>query len=228
MLKPSACRPEAFQFFAEQLPDIENTDNLLMAAVAISMHALDDVNPESIRLRVMALGARVAQRVQTNNVDALLAHLHYTLFEEEGFAGNSGDYYQPLNSYIPAVLEMRRGLPITLALVYKAVGEQVGLRIEGVNAPFHFMARVATRTNWLMVDPFFQGAVLTRDEAFDRIEKVSGQRIVRNRDSLPKATHAQWLMRMLANLQNVFAAHHRVEDLAAMNEFQQLLEEELF
>ncbi|MEQ8788354.1 MAG: transglutaminase-like domain-containing protein [Pirellulaceae bacterium] len=228
MLKPTACRPEAFQFFAEQLPTIEKTESLLMASVAISMHALDDVNPESIKLRVLALGARVAQRLHSDSVDAALAHLHHTLFEEEGFQGNDNHYYQPLNSYLPAVLELRRGLPITLALVYKAVGEQVGLRIEGVNAPFHFLAQVATPNNWLLVDPFFRGSVLTRDEAFDRIEKVSGQRIARNRASLRKASHAEWLMRILANLQNVFAAHDRVDDLAAMNEFQQLLEEELF
>ena len=51
------------------------------------------------------------------------------------FGGDGAVYSSPLNSYLPAVLETRRGIPITLALIYKAVAERVGLEVDGINLP---------------------------------------------------------------------------------------------
>ena len=61
------------------------------------------------------------------------------LFEVFGLRGNAEDYYNPANSYLCDVLATRRGLPITLSLVYKLVAEGVGLEVHGVNAPGHFL-----------------------------------------------------------------------------------------
>jgi regulator of sirC expression with transglutaminase-like and TPR domain len=217
------CRPEAFQFFAEQLPAIETTDALMRAAIAISMHALDDVVPQRVDERFHGLAERVRSRVKHQQVDALLAHLHQVLFEEEGFGGNADDFYQPLNSYLPVVLETRRGIPISLSLVYKVVAERMGLRVEGINAPGHFLVRVRTNGGWSVVDPFFGGTALNSEEAFQRIERVLGQPIPRSPKFLKPATHPQWLSRMLANLQNIFAVQGHYDDSAAMNELQSLL-----
>ena len=63
---------------------------------------------------------------------AVLAHLHEVLFDEEGFAGNVDDYYNVANSYLPVVLETRRGIPISLTLLYKLVAERLGLPVQGV------------------------------------------------------------------------------------------------
>ena len=69
-------------------------------------------------------------RVRGNQQQALLAHLHQFLFEEQGFAGNSNDYYNPFNSYLPALLQTKLGLPISLSLIYKLVAERLGLSGE--------------------------------------------------------------------------------------------------
>jgi regulator of sirC expression with transglutaminase-like and TPR domain len=225
MAYPTHCRAEAFEEFAQQLPNLDRTECLLRGAIAISMHALDDVVPETSEDYLQALAARVLSRVRNRSVPALLAHLHQVIFEDEGFAGNLADYYQPINSYVPTVLALKRGLPITLTLIYKVVGEHVGLRIEGINAPGHFLARVASENGWLIVDPFYRGSVLSRDEAFRRIEQVLGRAIPHTREFLRPASHAQWLYLMLTNLENVLAAHERHDDLAAMEELRGLLEE---
>jgi len=73
---------------------------------------------------------------------------------------------------------------------------------------------------WMIVDPFFHGQVLTRDEAFDRLERVSGRPVPRDDRYLPVATHAEWISRILSNLQSLFAAEGRQVDLAAMSELQ--------
>ena len=225
---PAACRLPAYHLFAEQLPIIETTAGLLNAAIAISMHALDDVEPLEIDEQLGNLAHRVSSRVHHRSTEAILAHLHDVLFDEEGFQGNSEDYYNPLNSYLSAILQSRRGIPISLSLIYKVVGERVGLEVEGVNAPGHFVCRVMTDQGWMIVDPYVGGGVLTAEEAFQRMEQGTGRAVPRTPEYLAPATHSQWLSRMLVNLQHVFAMQERRSDLAAMSELQSLLDSSIY
>ncbi len=226
--EPAVCRPEAYRSFASNLPHLETTDGLLRAAVAIAMHGLPGTDPGNVDDVLLAYAARVRSRVRSHNVQAILAHVHHVLFVEEGFTGNRENYYCAGNSYLPTVLHTKRGIPVTLAVIYKVVAERAGLHVEGLNAPGHFLVRVRGQRDWMIVDPFYGGDLLTRDEAFDRIERVTGRRIPHTREYLPKATHAQWISRILANLQNVLAAENRHSDLAAMSELQSLLEDAVF
>lgn len=223
MRKPLHCRRRAHALFREQLADLEAPGALLRAAVAVSMHELANVVPESIEAVIDGYAARVRQRVKTGEARAYLAHLHAVLFDEEGFRGEEGSYYDPQNSYIPVVLERKRGLPIALALVYKEVGERVGLKVEGVNAPGHFLAAVEADGRRMLVDPFGAGRVLTRDEAFARIARVSGRALPADDDLLRPASPRQWLARMIQNLLHVFSQRDRDRDVAAMIELRDLL-----
>jgi regulator of sirC expression with transglutaminase-like and TPR domain len=216
---PLCCRSEAYSFFCEQLPNLNSTRKLLRAAIAVSMHALDDVDASRVEQRLEVLSLRVRERAPSRSIRALQANLHAVLFDEEGFQGDMERYYSALNSYLPAVLNTRRGLPVTLSLIYKVVGEWAGLRVEGVNAPGHFMVRVRYENSWMIVDPFFGGQVLHREEAFDRIDRVASQHLPRQNALLAMPTHAQWLARLIGNLRQLFATEERHEDLAAMNEF---------
>ena len=223
MPKPSYCRREAYQRFKAQLPAIETSRGLLLAAIAISSHQLQDVDPDLVEARLDGFAEAVLSRVRSQDPKALLAHLHYVLFEEEGFAGNSDDYYNPLNSYLPVVVETKRGIPITLTLVYKCVAERVGLKVRGINAPGHFFARTQVGNDWMLVDPFFGGRTLTDEEARAQVSKIIGQPVGDAAQLFEPATHRAWLLRMTQNLQAVFAHTKREKDRAAMEELQQLL-----
>jgi regulator of sirC expression with transglutaminase-like and TPR domain len=161
-----------------------------------------------------------------------LAHLHDVLFEVIGFVGNVEDYYNPANSYLPEVLRTHRGLPITLALIYKCVAEGVGLVVQGINSPGHFLAAVQTpgrvetggsTTKWMYVDPFYGGGMLDQADVWRRISEATGSDARPSPQWLAPATHRQWLGRMLNNLQAVFAHTGRERDLYAMQELQDLL-----
>jgi len=224
MNRPFVCSRAAFDLFASQLRQVETTTALVRGAVAISLHALDDVDLRHVELYFQSLADRVRARVRGPQVQARLAHLHEVLFEEEGFTGNVTDYYSPLNSYLPAVVESRLGIPITLSLVYKAVATQLNLDVVGVNVPTHFLIEVRAEKERLIVDPFLRGQLLTTEEVAERLNPLSPlhARLVRN-GRLPIATHRQWLARMLANLQHYFSISGRSDDFAAMTELQQLL-----
>jgi regulator of sirC expression with transglutaminase-like and TPR domain len=198
------------------------------AATAIAMHAFPETDLDDVHARLDGLAARIHRRAPSRNPQALLAHLHDVLFEEEAFVGAPDEaYYDPANSFFPLVLQTRRGLPITLSLVYKAVANHLGLKTCGVNAPFHFLVRVRSEKGWLLIDPFERGRLYHRAEAIARIESFAGRNRLREDQFLPPATHREWLRRMLDNLCTTLQRHGHVYDLMAMRELTQALDESL-
>ena len=223
MAVPEHCRPSAYDEFLRRLGGIDSTEGLVAAAAAIAMHEREEVDPEAVLEEVRIYARRVRDRIQGASVQSILAHLHAVLFDEERFRGNAEQYYDAGNSYLPVVLERKVGIPVSLTLIYKAVGEQLGLQIEGVGASGHFLARVQTDNGPMLVDPFFGGQVLTRDEAVARIESIIGAPVEPDADPLPAASHTAWLERMLGNLLSIFAQAERKQDMAAMLELRALL-----
>jgi len=225
---PCYCRPEAFRLFQEQLPDIDSsTSRLFRAAFAICLHEMREAQLAETETVVDNLADAVSRRASSQQPKALLAHLHDLLFEVFNLRGNSDDFYTPENSYLPEVLRSRRGIPISLVLVYKRVAEPLGLIVYGVNAPGHFLAEVQIEEvqglSSIYVDPFYGGDMLNRQEVFARIEQATGEAVQPSAQLLSRATHRQWLARMLTNLQAVFASSGRDRDVWAMQELQSLL-----
>jgi hypothetical protein len=81
---------------------LTSTDALLYGAVAISRHKLEDVDHASVDRKLQRLVEAVRKRTRSTQIQAVLAHMHDVLFEQEGFKGNTEDYYNPLNSFLPA------------------------------------------------------------------------------------------------------------------------------
>ena len=115
-------------------------------------------------------------------------------------------------------------------LIYKLVADRLGLVVHGVNAPGHFLAEVELdrspergQVSSMYVDPFFGGGMLKEHEVWMRIAEATGQSVPSSSRVLTRATHRQWLARMLNNLQAVFASQSRERDVYAMQELQGLL-----
>lgn len=222
---PRYCREAAYNFFVQQLATLEETDSLVRAAVAVSMHELDDVDPDQIENTLAEIAHEINSRTPSGNPHAMVAQLHELLFEEWGFTGNTDDYYAPDNSYLPRVLQTRRGIPVTLALIYKAVAQQIGLIARGINAPVHFLAAVEVSGSWMIIDAFDGGRVLTRDEVFERLDQLAGEPVQRSDAILATASHPQWLARIIRNLEQNFDRAGRQADVLAMRELLTLLKD---
>ena len=65
--------------------------------------------------------------------------LNRVLFHDYGFRGNIEHYTDPLNSYLDVVLERKKGIPVSLSIVYLLVAQRAGLELEPVGLPGHFM-----------------------------------------------------------------------------------------
>jgi regulator of sirC expression with transglutaminase-like and TPR domain len=140
--------------------------------------------------------------------DALrtLHRLREFLFAEEGFRGNADDYYDPRNSCLNDVLERRLGIPITLALVMMEVGARVGLRIQGIGLPGHFVVGAELEAESVLLDPFNGGAVLTRDGAHRVVARAVGRPVKLTEEIFRPCSRRQILTRMLANLKAVYVS----------------------
>jgi regulator of sirC expression with transglutaminase-like and TPR domain len=150
-----------------------------------------------------------------------LHRLREFLFEEEGFAGNAEDYYDPRNSCLNDVLERRVGIPITLALLLVEVGRRVRLGIVGVGLPGHFVVRAEVASEPVLLDPFDGGAVLTHERAAELVARATGRRVPLSDAHFVPATKRQILGRMLMNLRGIYC--RRAEWDKALAIFDRLL-----
>src|SRR5689334_7920874 len=144
-------------------------------ALAIARIGYPDLAPEPSLARLDALAAGARPRVDAAAaVEQRAMQLAAYLFEECGFSGNRDDYYDPRNSFLNDVLERRTGIPITLAVVLIEVAARVGVPLEGVGFPGHFLVRVTGSDDALLLDPFFGGRVIGRAELAERLRAFYG------------------------------------------------------
>jgi regulator of sirC expression with transglutaminase-like and TPR domain len=138
--------------------------------------------------------------------------LNQFLFEDLGFRGNTEAYYDPRNSYLNDVLDRKIGIPISLSVVYMAVGRRVGLPLEGVSFPGHFLVRLPMRQGVLVLDPFAGGAPQSEADLRERLQRVIPPGATGNVpiSELPldqfvePATNRQILARVLRNLKAIY------------------------
>jgi regulator of sirC expression with transglutaminase-like and TPR domain len=159
------------------------------------------------------LAAEVAKGVPEGADDvAKLAALDRVLFKELGFHGSRGDYYNRANSYVNEVVDDREGIPITLALVYMELAKRLGVSIDGVGLPGHFLVRHApagAEPRW--IDVFDGAAILDRDGVAKLYRDLQGRELTD--DLLAPVGPKAILTRMINNLLSIAT---REDDAPAM------------
>jgi regulator of sirC expression with transglutaminase-like and TPR domain len=135
-----------------------------------------------------------------------LHRLREFLCEEEGFRGNTTDYYDPRNSCLNDVLDRHLGIPITLSVVFMEVGRRVGLHIRGVGLPGHFVVRADVGPEPVLLDPFDGGAVLTHERAAEVVARAVGRSMPLTEEHFAPVGKRQVVTRMLLNLRGIYCA----------------------
>ncbi len=159
------------------------------------------------------LGERALDRLTGVEGVARVERLNRFLFAEQGFAGAS-EYHDPRNSYLNEVLARRCGIPITLAIVYIAVARRAGVDARGISFPGHFLVRCAGPGEPI-VDAF-HGRTITLEECETRLANALGPgAALRHELHLRDASAREILVRMLSNLQRIFAGNGDAERLLA-------------
>lgn len=225
-------RPFSQPLSPANLAALEQTQSLVAAACELA-RGVDGRDETAVaQQQLQDMGQMLATRVRSQRVEPRLAHLHDLLFDELGFVGDSVTYDTLENALLPSVLKRRRGLPIVLALIYKVVGEAIGLKVYGINAPGHFLAAVDMQSRetlpdlsqfdyslpegLMLVDVFDVGRVLTQQEALTRVMQTSGIVSQPTQPLLRPTSHRQWLERMIRNVLLRVRAEGKLTEAATM------------
>jgi len=175
------------------------------AALAIAAEEYPGLDAAACLARLDALADEVRRRtVGALRISSTIKALRDVLFQEEGFKGNEKSYYDPRNSYLNEVLDRRLGIPISLSLLFMEVARRVGLALEGVGFPGHFLVKLRPELGpEIFIDPYNGGELLTSEECVARFKNVSHGREFDER-FLQGVAPRQILGRMLHNLKRIY------------------------
>ena len=200
--------------FAAILTSDDSAIDLIRAALCIAGEHQPAFDPENSYRLLSKLAERAHRQIDTEqDLTEIATKLCQLLYRQVGFSGDSKDYYNPDNSYLNRVLETRRGIPISLALVYISVGEALGLCIEGVGFPGHFLLKLSAgktaaqapgqQADSVIIDPF-AGQVLSTADCKDLLAVSSGNTLPFKPEFLNSIGKRDVLRRMLGNLKTIY------------------------
>ena len=205
--------PSPLQYFSSLVQSDEHFP-LLEAAVSLAQDEYPDLDVQQVLGDVDQLLARLKRRLPAD-APALqkLRALNQFFFHDLSFGGNVNDYYDPDNSYLNAVLRTRRGIPITLAVLWLELALGLGLNARGVAFPGHFMVKVNLPKGQVVIDPF-SGQSLSREELAERLEPFRQRGGLSDEFEVPMGLYLQSappreiISRMLRNLKDI----HRTQE----------------
>jgi regulator of sirC expression with transglutaminase-like and TPR domain len=190
--------------FAELTGRSDERVDLARAALAIARWEYPGLDVDAYLERLDALARGVDGVRRSADPVGRLHRLREYLFVEQGFAGNRENYYDPRNSFLNDVLDRRQGIPITLGLVLMEVGKRLGLAVEGIGLPGHFIAGARFGDSQILLDPFNAGALLTPEACEKLVGRALGRKVALKAENFAAVTRRQFLARMLANLKGIY------------------------
>jgi regulator of sirC expression with transglutaminase-like and TPR domain len=210
--------PTPLDYFATLVAEDESLP-LTEAAIAIAQDDYPELDPQGILSRIDELAQALRARLPADAAGLhKLRQLNQYFFSELGFGGNVNDYYAADNSYLHRLLDSRRGIPISLAVLYLEFAQQVGLVARGVSFPGHFLVKLklqsAQQVGEVILDPF-TGQSLSREQLEEMLRPYRQQRGLPGEEEMPLSLFLQSasprtvLARMLRNLKEI---HRSAED----------------
>ncbi|MDA0769883.1 MAG: transglutaminase-like domain-containing protein [Chloroflexi bacterium] len=196
--------PDIWNQFDSIVRSPDEEIDLARTALLIAATEYPKLNVERELYRLGLLADGIAHRVYDD--PSPLYHLNTLseyLFDEVGFRGNYENYYDPKNSFFNDVLERRLGIPITLSMLYIEVGRRVGVPLQGIGMPGHFLVKHADVDDHF-VDPYQNGVLLTTAECKAKFNQVTHGDLIWDERYLSPVSSREFVARMLRNLKAIY------------------------
>ncbi len=149
---------------------------------------------------------------------AFIDHLNYYIFKKFGFKGNTSDYYNPDNSFINRVMETKKGIPITLSVIYMLISRRLELSIAGVPMPAHFIVKFDNGTDEIYIDPFYEGKIYSQQECREYLNQANN---LNTASILEGCADYQIILRMMRNIELVYSSYQ--DEPQKKSEIEQLI-----
>src|SRR5688572_496348 len=202
----------ALEPFAQLIAREDARIDLARGCLMIAQDAYPGLDVDRYLGEIERMAIRLRGRTpQEASAEERVVALNQFLYEDLGYWGNTEDYYDPRNSYLNEVIDRKTGIPITLSILYMEVGRRVGLPLEGVSFPGHFLVRLRLRGGTLVLDPFAGGAPQSEDELRQRLKRVIPEGAGPLEQFLEPASNRQILARLLRNLKGIYRESDKPE-----------------
>lgn len=212
---PAAAR----QRFRELASAPEEQIDLTEAALVIALEEYPSLAVEEYLGRIDSWSEAIRQRVDgSRDVERIVEEINRFLFEQEGFHGEAGDYFDPRNAFLNEVLDRHAGLPIALSVVYIEISRRLGIAMAGVSLPGRFLVKVSGAWGELLIDPFDEGRVLTTLECQQIMNEVFGGGVQLREHHLRSVSRKDILGKMLAHLKSAYMSRHDLERAASSSD----------
>jgi len=196
---------DPYRDFRQAIDRPEEKIELGRAALTIALTDYPNLDVLNYLARIDRLAAEVARRLDSEaDIYRSLAALNYVLFKQYGFNGNRADYFDPRNSFLNEVIERKTGIPITLSVLYMEVAKRVGLTLDGVGFPGHFLVKCVGDGEEIVIDSFNSGEIKSREDIDKMLADLYGGKVSFHNDFLAPSTKKNILKRMLANLKAIY------------------------
>ena len=182
-----------------------------------------DVDAQLLRIDALADGLRSSGFEPGADPVADARGIASYLRDTLGFTGDVASYHDPRNALLSEVLDRKRGLPITLSILYVALGRRLGVRTWGIGLPGHFVVGVAADERPVVVDPFHDGRLLDEADLGARVRELTGGQLAYSRNMLRPIAPAAIIRRVLNNLTRDFTTANAYADALWSVELKQLL-----
>ena len=193
----------------ERFTELVNLDDASIpldeVALRVAAHAFAQLDVRQELARIDHLASKCSEPT--------LHGLVRLLFRDQGFAGNRGDYYDPRNSFLNEVLNRRLGIPLTLSLLLMEVGRRLGVPLDGVGMPGHFLVRDKVDPA-VFVDAFGGGALLDSNGCERLFQSVQGAGRLLDPEFLVPIPRAAIASRLLSNLRAIYAQRRDTASLS--------------
>jgi regulator of sirC expression with transglutaminase-like and TPR domain len=218
MTAPDRIRADFVRLVSRPEPAFE----LARVALLVAAESDLDVDIDGELGRIEAWAAELRGRLEPgwNNLQKL-ARLRAFVFEDLGFRGDRRDYYSPRNSLLHEVMKRRRGVPLTLAIVFMELGWRVGIPFEGVAFPGHFLVRLTGEPRDLLLDPYKRGMSVHEEDCRQMLREATGGRMDFDASLTASVGKREMIVRLLHNLKGAYL--RAGEDALALGAVERLL-----
>jgi regulator of sirC expression with transglutaminase-like and TPR domain len=196
---------DLYVMFRDAIDCAEDQIDLSRAALAIAMQEYPDLNIEDCLSQLDGFGQAVERRLgEERNPYRTIAALNTVLFKEIGFEGNRAEYYDPKNSFLNDVIARKKGIPISLSLLYMEVARRIGLSLSGVGFPGHFLVKYQDADDEIVIDVFNKGEILAREDLEQLLPQLYRGQVSYQSGFLAALGKRDILRRMLNNLKLIY------------------------
>lgn len=213
--------PTPLEYFTTLVAD-DRAFPLLEAAASLAQDEYPKLDVQQVLSQVDQLIARLKHRIPEDAADLQrLRAIQQFFYHEMRFTGNANSADDAASSYLHAVLRTRKGIAVSLAVIWLEIAQAIGLNACGVSFPGHFMVKVKLPRGHAVIDPL-TGKSLSFEELSQRLEPYKrGSGLINEFDAplglyLQAAKPRDILARMLRNLQKIYRTQKDWQRLSAV------------